>query len=433
MLDGVNFRGDYNLLSYDVVALYPSIPVKKALELALAKLKKDRTLQERTKWSPEQIVFLSEICLETHYRDLDGVIWTQTDGTRIGKSISGPLAGIYMEYLEEEFVLKRDKMRIKSPLFWKRIRDDVFCVWQHGIEKANQYLTYLNSIEPRVQWTNEIEDENGSIPFMDMQITRCSEGFQTKVYRKPTHTNSYSKFRSNRPERTHLNGIKGLLFRAHKICSPADLQDELELISNTFIANGYPPHKVDSVINSYKPKDEANTNEVTEEKDDGEVNTLCVPYVKGVSERLENALKKERVRLIYKKGRTVGAIICNVKTTRRDRKNVVYKGRCKTCGLVYVGETSQWLETRKDQHMRCCRTKDEKNAFALHLKQFPNHEIDWENFEVLDSARNWKERKIKESIYIQRASNGGNLRTVLNIENGEAMDTCWTSILFLIK
>jgi hypothetical protein len=66
------------------------------------------------------------------------------------------------------------------------------------------------------------------------------------------------------------------------------------------------------------------------------------------------------------------------------------------------------------------------------LKQYPGHEIDWENFEVIDSARNWKERKMKEAVYIKQASNGGNLQNVLNIENGETMDTCWTSILSLI-
>ena len=101
--------------------------------------------------------------------------------------------------------------------------------------------------------------------------------------------------------------------------------------------------------------------------------------------------------------------------------------------MVYIGETSQWLETRKSQHKQCCRAKDEKNGFAYHLRQHPDHEIDWENFEIIDSASNWKERKMKESIYIKRASNGGNLNNILNIENGETMDTSWTSILSLIN
>ena len=160
--------------------------------------------------------------------------------------------------------------------------------------------------------------------------------------------------------------------------------------------------------------------------------SVCVPHVKGVSEHLQKSLRKEQVKLIYKRGRTVGTLLCNTKAKRQDRKNVIYKGKCKTCGKEYIGETSQWLETRKQQHKQCCRAKDEKNGFAHHLKQYPDHEIDWENFEVIDSARNWKERKMKEAVYIKQASNGGNLQNVLNIENGETMDTCWTSILSLI-
>ena len=124
----------------------------------------------------------------------------------------------------------------------------------------------------------------------------------------------------------------------------------------------------------------------------------------------------------------MGTLLCNTKAKRQDRKNVIYKGKCKTCGKAYIGETSQWLETRKQQHKQCFK----KNGFAYHVKQNPDHEIDWENFEVIDTARIWKVRKMKEAIYINQASNGGSLGNVLNIENGETMDTCWTSILSLI-
>lgn len=212
-----------------------------------------------------------------------------------------------------------------------------------------------------------------------------------------------------------------------------DLQEELELISNTFIANGYPPEKVDFVVNTYKPEEKEKDCDSKCAENEEVYDTLCIPYVKGTSEHLERALKKHKVRVIYKKGKTVGALLCNNKARKPDRKNVIYKGKCKTCGMIYIGETAQWLHTRVDQHKQCCKKKDEKNGFALHLKQYPDHEIDWENFEVIDSAKNWKERKIKESIYIQKQSNGGDLERMLNIENGEKMDTCWTSVLSLIN
>ena len=74
--------------SFDVRALYPSIPIKKALEITRQRLYSDESLQTRTKWKPDDIITLLEICLETHFKTLDGRIFTQTDGTPIGKSTS---------------------------------------------------------------------------------------------------------------------------------------------------------------------------------------------------------------------------------------------------------------------------------------------------------------------------------------------------------
>ena len=112
------------------------------------------------------------------------------------------------------------------------------------------------------------------------------------MYRKPTHTNAYSKFRSNRPARAHLNNIKGLIYRAYRLCSTAeDLQEGLALITNTFNANGYPPHKVDEVVKNYKPLKEKEKE--AEEKKDERLDTLFIPYVKGISEKLERVLKKK--------------------------------------------------------------------------------------------------------------------------------------------
>ncbi|CAM9419590.1 unnamed protein product, partial [Heterosigma akashiwo] len=67
MLKGVRLSGNSRLVSFDVKALYPSIPMKKAFEVVRQKLEEDETLPERTPWSPAQIVELLEICLETHF------------------------------------------------------------------------------------------------------------------------------------------------------------------------------------------------------------------------------------------------------------------------------------------------------------------------------------------------------------------------------
>jgi hypothetical protein len=72
--------------------------VKKALEIVRKKLEEDETLQSRTEWKVDDIMTLLEISLETHFKMLDGKIWTQTDGCLIGKSITGEIAEIYMDW-----------------------------------------------------------------------------------------------------------------------------------------------------------------------------------------------------------------------------------------------------------------------------------------------------------------------------------------------
>ena len=136
--------------------MYPMIPLEKSLKLTKEQLKKDILLKERTDCSPEQIINLLRICLETNFRKVEGSLCTQTDGTPIGKSISGPLAGIFVAWLEEQFI-KNGKFKTQI-IFWKRMKDDIFFVWKIDRNASmEKFRDYLNSLEPRIQFTSEIE------------------------------------------------------------------------------------------------------------------------------------------------------------------------------------------------------------------------------------------------------------------------------------
>ena len=106
--------------SLDVIALYPSIPIEKALECTRNKLLNDESLAERTDWNADDIIKLLRICLETHFKTIDGRIFTQIDGTPIGKSISGPLVNIYMIWFEEQYIFNDNNMFKPYIKSWKR-------------------------------------------------------------------------------------------------------------------------------------------------------------------------------------------------------------------------------------------------------------------------------------------------------------------------
>ena len=88
------------MASLDIKSLYPKVPVKKALECVREALEADTTLKDRTDWAIDDIMKLLEICIETHFKTIDGYIYTQTDGMPIRKSIFGPIAGIYLHWFE---------------------------------------------------------------------------------------------------------------------------------------------------------------------------------------------------------------------------------------------------------------------------------------------------------------------------------------------
>jgi len=154
------------------------------------------------------------------FKDFEGHIWTQTDGTAMGKSISGDITGIFMESYEEEFILNPNNNKF-IPAFWKREVDDVYCLWQYGQETIQKFLDYLNSRHPRIKWTIEIEKE-GVLPFVDLNLCRKAYRISAGIYRKASHTLKYSTFSSNRLRGEQLGIEKSMLHRAHNLCDEVE-------------------------------------------------------------------------------------------------------------------------------------------------------------------------------------------------------------------
>ena len=72
--------------------------------------------------------------------------------------------------------------------------DDILALFRspHHFEKFNKYL---NKKHANIKFTSE-KEVNGSLPFLDVLISRNKEGFTTTVYHKPTFSGVYSNFNS---------------------------------------------------------------------------------------------------------------------------------------------------------------------------------------------------------------------------------------------
>ena len=56
----------------------------------------------------------------------------------------------------------------------------------------SECLKYINAVEPNIKFTVEETRPDGSLPFLDTLVMPKQDGtLETKVYRKPTHTDLY--------------------------------------------------------------------------------------------------------------------------------------------------------------------------------------------------------------------------------------------------
>ena len=90
------------LSSYDVSALFTSVPIDPALNIIKDLLDKDTTLKERTVMEVGDIILLLEFCLKNTYFSFQGQFYEQVEGTAIGSPVSPIVANLYMEFLEQK-------------------------------------------------------------------------------------------------------------------------------------------------------------------------------------------------------------------------------------------------------------------------------------------------------------------------------------------
>ena len=90
------------LSSYDVSALFMSVPVDPALKIIRDLLVKNPTLKDRTVIGVDDIILPLEFCLKNTYFSFQGQFFEQVEGAAMGSPVSPIVPNLYMEYLEQK-------------------------------------------------------------------------------------------------------------------------------------------------------------------------------------------------------------------------------------------------------------------------------------------------------------------------------------------
>ena len=99
-LKGIQLGPDEVMVSFDVRALFTSVPIQPALEVIEKLLKEDTGLQNRTSMSTKHIMDLLEFCLRSTYFTYRGKFYEQVERAAMGCPFSPIVANLYMESFE---------------------------------------------------------------------------------------------------------------------------------------------------------------------------------------------------------------------------------------------------------------------------------------------------------------------------------------------
>ena len=377
------------IVTMDVVALYPSIPINDGIAAVLQKLEEHQDEIDMVGLSLQEVERILQLILNNNYFTFDGKVYRQKHGIAMGNHLAPPLAIIFMDSIERQMIRTAEK----KPDCYDRYVDDCMLVWTHGQAELHKFLTHCNQQHPNIRFTWETS-VNAEVSFMDMSLTVSENEIKYRLFQKPSDSGVTLNFDSAIPMSTKI-AVAVQQFRRAALLSSGEEEklSSFEKIEQLLRQNGYPREtmqiaRTQSAVTSKQRK-----------KTDALV-TLKLPFR---SDRLHKQVQKAvsqlelpaTIRLIYTQGSTLkhhlvrSAFVqatCKVhekyeeqqRTGKRsrgkprddclscraglqqimcDQKNIVYSLECRLCGAEYVGETKRTARARMSEHHAQARNK----------------------------------------------------------------------------
>ena len=131
-LEEIKVESEECMMSFDVKALFTSIPIQPTLKVIKKLLEGDTSLHQRTIMTVKHIYCLLEFCLTNTYFSFQGKLYEQTEGAAMGSPISPIVANIFMEDFETRALATSPC----TPKIWKRFVDDAFTVIKENQKEA---------------------------------------------------------------------------------------------------------------------------------------------------------------------------------------------------------------------------------------------------------------------------------------------------------
>jgi hypothetical protein len=194
-------------------------------------------LVQYSKGKEQEIIKLTKTILKQNYFQFNDDIYIQTEGLAMGAPTSATLSEIYVQYLEHTAI--SDALLQHKITGYYRYVDDILLVYDTRHTDINNVFSHFNTINKGIQITLE-QEQNNSIHFLDLTITRTNNSFQFKIYRKPTTTDAINPADSCHPAEHKMSAIRYLCNRHETYMTKIqENQKENKIIKHILRTNKY--------------------------------------------------------------------------------------------------------------------------------------------------------------------------------------------------
>lgn len=230
------------LVSFDVVSMYTNIPRSLVMEIIA---RKQNDFFE--KFGIGKIILnkvLKFLLYESAFFTALDNIYKQIEGLPMGGCISTTLARITMD----EIIIHLNN-RVKDIYFIRVFVDDTITAIKR--ENVHSALEALNNYHPKIKFTMENEDDNQSINFLNLTLTRDGPIVRTNWYRKYFASGRLLGFFSSHKRTTIMATAQAFIETVLKLSDPMFFHKNKPRVEQTLRDNGFPETTIISLMNSY--------------------------------------------------------------------------------------------------------------------------------------------------------------------------------------